>query len=254
MTLNNIVPIGGTSKPEQVTKALEKIILSREILPGEKLPSQSELAGKLNIGIRSLREALKHLEAKGLIDIRHGKGIFVKANNLDFYMESLTDSLAFNYPCTKEMLLALTQARSIIETAIVREISIQVNGDTLNQLENIILRMESQRGLSAHDNAEFHKLDMLFHMVIVQASGNRILIAFYKHLSGLLFTSIINSDRFSPNCDRALLQHKELLQAIRNHKTERAVEVITEHLNYTKHNLENGVLEAGASNGCSDNS
>ena len=244
MTFDNMAPIGGASKPDQVTKALEKIILSREILPGEKLPSQSELAGKLNIGIRSLREALKHLEAKGLIDIRHGKGIFVKADNLDFYMESLTDSLAFNYPHTQEMLLALTQVRFIIETAIVRDLSLQVNGDTLDQLESIIQRMESQRGLSAHENEEFHKLDMLFHMVVVQASGNRILIAFYKHLSGLLFTSIINSDKYTPNCDRALLQHKELLRAIRNHEAERAVEVITEHLNYTKHNLELGILRA----------
>ncbi len=254
MQIDEIMPIEGSSKPVQVTKALEKIILSREILPGEKLPSQQKLAAKFNIGIRSIREALKHLEAKGLIDIHHGKGIFVKANNLDFYMESLTDSLAFNYPCTREMLLALTQVRTIIETAIVKDISISVSDDTLSQLEEIAHRMELLRESSTSSNTESQKLDMLFHVAIVQASGNQILVAFYKHLSGLLFTSIINSDNVLPNTERAFNEHKELLKAIKNRDTERAVDVITKHLWNTRHLLETIAPEADSMKGCADES
>jgi GntR family transcriptional repressor for pyruvate dehydrogenase complex len=249
MQIDEIIPIEGSSKPDQVTKALEKIILSKKISPGEKLPSQQELAAKFNIGIRSIREALKHLEAKGLIDIRHGKGIFVKANNLDFYMESLTDSLSFNYPCTREMLLALTQVRSIIETAIVRDISIKVDVDTLNQLDEIAHRMELLKE-SSSSNMESQKLDMLFHMAIVQASGNQILIALYKRLSGLLFASIINSDNILPNAEKAFNEHKELLKAIKDHGTEQAVEVITKHLSNTRYLLETIAPDADPLNGC----
>lgn len=250
MQIDEIIPIEGSSKPDQVTKALEKIILSKKIPPGEKLPSQQELAVKFNIGIRSIREALKHLEAKGLIDIRHGKGIFVKANNLDFYMESLTDSLSFNYPCTREMLLALTQVRTIIETAIVKDISISVEADTLNELDEIIHRMELLRESSSYSNTESQKLDMLFHMAIVQASGNQILLAFYKRLSGLLFASIINSDNILPNSEKAFNEHKELLKAIKDRNTEEAVEVITKHLSNTRHLLETMAPDADPLKGC----
>ncbi len=252
MPLNEIVPIGGSSKPIQVTKALERIILSRKILPGEKLPSQKELAARFNIGIRSIREAFKHLEAKGLIDIRHGKGVYVKADNLDFYMESLTDSLSFNYPCTKEMLLALTQVRSIIETAIVKDISTKVERRTLDQLQGIIDRMDELRGSPASTNSQSQKLDMLFHMTIVEASGNQILTAFYKHLSGLLYTSIVNSDKVFPT-EKGFREHRELLEAIAHHQSERAVEVITEHLNNTRHLLETLATETDSPGSCAEN-
>jgi DNA-binding GntR family transcriptional regulator len=93
-------------------------------------------------------------------------------------------------------------------------------GDTLNQSQEIIRKMESLSNMPSPDNTESLKLDMLFHMVIVQSSGNQILIALYKHLSGLLFTSMVNLDKLSPNYDIGFIQ-----------------------LNHTKHVLETGPVE-----------
>ena len=77
------------SKSNNIANALEKAILANEYKQGELLPSQKELAEQFNASSRSLREAFKALEAKGLIEVSQGKRAIVKSNNLDRFVESL---------------------------------------------------------------------------------------------------------------------------------------------------------------------
>jgi GntR family transcriptional regulator, transcriptional repressor for pyruvate dehydrogenase complex len=236
--MDGINPIEGSKKPEQITKSLEKMILSKKFLPGEQLPSQKELAKRFNVGLRSIREALNHLEAKGLIEIQQGKGVFVKSGNLDCFIESITDSLGFSFPCTKHMLLALTDVRSIIETALVKSLASRDEGQTVDVLRDLIERMEACGSSPSCDLAEHQRLDALFHMQIVLASENPILVTLYKHLSRLLYSSMENSGRILANIPKAQVEHRTLLKAIEEHDVDTATAVITEHLENTRRTLE----------------
>lgn len=235
--MKEIIPIEGASKPEQVTRSLEKQILTGQNVPGEQLPSHRELATQFNVGIRSIREALKTLETRGLVDVRQGKGVFVKADNLDFYMESLTDSMGFRFPQTKQMLLALTQVRLIIETAIVKNIAMRPDASTISVLRGIVVAMESTPQ-SPEETIEHQRLDTLFHMSIVEASSNVILITFYKHLSRLLFSSMLKSGKIFSNMEKGRREHRALLEALVAREPDRAVAIITEHLDNTRRVLE----------------
>ncbi len=240
-----ITPILGESKPDQVTRSLEELILSRRILPGEQLPSQKELAERFNVGIRSIREALKKLETRGLITVKQGKGVFVKADNLDTYVESLTDTLGFNFPSTKEMLLALTQVRSIIETAVVRDVATRPEADAIAKLRDIVETMSKVQHSSSFDFDEHQRLDMLFHMSIVEASKNVILIAFYKQMSRLLFSSMVRSGRLFSNMERGYQEHRAILAAIENRQPDAAVAGITAHLDHTRVTLASAYPDSG---------
>jgi GntR family transcriptional repressor for pyruvate dehydrogenase complex len=63
---------------QKISTALMRDIFFHKLQPGEKLPSERELSGSLNVDRTSLRVALKQLEAMGLLDIRRGDGIYVK--------------------------------------------------------------------------------------------------------------------------------------------------------------------------------
>jgi GntR family transcriptional regulator, transcriptional repressor for pyruvate dehydrogenase complex len=244
-----ITPIVGESKPDQVTRSLEELILSRRLRPGEQLPSQKELAERFNVGIRSIREAFKKLETRGLISVRQGKGVFVKADNLDSYVQSLTDSLGINFPSTKQMLLALTQVRSIIETAVVKDVATNPDPASVTKLREIVETMGMALHSSAFDFEEHQRLDTLFHMSIVEASKNLILIAFYKQMYRLLFSSMVSSGRLFSNMERGLQEHRAILTAIENRQPDAAVAGIASHLDHTRSILESTFTESGQPSG-----
>ena len=84
----------------------------------EKLPSERDLAEQLGVGQRSVREALRSLQAMGFIEIKHGKGAFVSQIRLDNYFESLAESISFRLHEEKTALLQLLEIRKLLEAGI----------------------------------------------------------------------------------------------------------------------------------------
>ena len=77
----------GRTKSARIANYLEELILSKQLSAGELLPSQQELAEKFDASSRSIREAFKQLEAKGLLSVSQGRRACVKCNNLDQFVE-----------------------------------------------------------------------------------------------------------------------------------------------------------------------
>jgi len=96
--MRDIAPVKKIKLSDEVTHALENIIIENDLAPGDKLPSQSELSTKLQVGTRSIREAIRTLESRGMVETRQGKGVFVKENNMDYFLDTLMGSFVFISP------------------------------------------------------------------------------------------------------------------------------------------------------------
>lgn len=107
--MEKVIPVDTISRTEHITRELERIVLSDKMQEGDRLPSQNDLAIQFNVGTRTVREALKNLETKGLVSIQQGRGIFVKKQNLDFYLESIASTFSHKLSFNKKMLLDLTK-------------------------------------------------------------------------------------------------------------------------------------------------
>ena len=73
--------VTGTSKPNlsnYLAQQIQSLIRERDLKPGERPPSAKSLADQFNVATPTIREALRHLQATGMIDIRHGSGIYVR--------------------------------------------------------------------------------------------------------------------------------------------------------------------------------
>ena len=93
----DIAPLKKVKISDEVTHALENIIIENNLSPGDKLPSQAELSDKLQVGTRSIREAIRTLESRGMVETRQGKGVFVKEINMDYFIETLMGSFVFHF-------------------------------------------------------------------------------------------------------------------------------------------------------------
>ncbi|MFJ8581082.1 FadR/GntR family transcriptional regulator [Micromonospora sp. NPDC093277] len=165
-------------------EAVKGLILQRGLAIGDPLPTESELMEELGVGRNSVREALKVLQAVGIVDIRHGFGMFVGHMSLN----GLVDELAFHSRITlqheRNHLGHLIEIREILESGLVqRLIDEHVDHDLtphLSAARKVIEQMEAE----ALVGPVTPETDRLFHDVLYRPLGNplvgRLLGAFWE--------------------------------------------------------------------------
>ena len=190
-----IMPLNTETKSTQIANKIEELILNKTYQAGELLPSQQELAEQFSASSRSVREAFKHLEAKGLVKISQGKRAMVKSNNLDQFVESLSLSLINNHTSDKKLLLDLMQVRTTVEVSATRELSRSGQRNLLvRSLDHLTTKMEQllPRLQSGEEEAlmQWNAHDFDFHKTLIDSNENVILTAIYENLSPLLYASM----------------------------------------------------------------
>jgi len=217
------------SKSSQIATAIERDILANEYKQGDMLPSQKELADKYNASSRSLREAFKALEAKGLIEVSQGKRAVVKSNNLDQFVESLSISMISKNTQDKKLIADLLDVHTTLEVNASRALSRRAERVTIARtLDNYLERMErcvDEYERSGNQNllGEYKKLDFDFHVVIINSNDNIILKSIYNSLSPQLFSVMEKVNDSEADRRKSIRELHYLSDAIRKGQTDLAV-------------------------------
>src|ERR1700733_10259694 len=109
---STLTAIATTSRSEMVEHQLRDFILSNKLVPGHKLPSESELSNDLGVSRTAIREGLKSLEAVGVVNAHQGKGRFVGKFDSGAMANNLAISLTIDPPSLREIL----EIRKTLET------------------------------------------------------------------------------------------------------------------------------------------
>lgn len=151
---------GAQARLRALQAEIIELILERELEPGEPLPTETELAAALGIGRNTLREALKVLQALGVIEIRHGFGMFVAGSSFEALADGLTFQVRLSLRHRGQEALELVEVRRVLETALIGGAVALMTPDQLAGLEVAVRRMEAPAGSGAHfaeADAEFHR-------------------------------------------------------------------------------------------------
>lgn len=216
-------PVSRVTLGEQVAAQLSDQIAEGRWMPGEKLPSESELCFALNIGRSTLREALKSLAFVGLVQMRPGEGTFV----LDGSRSILDRILARGLPKTNKGLQDVGEARILLEGEIAALAAARADETDLRQLEMLAEEMDSSL---AGDGREFIDLDVEFHLTIAQCAKNQMLLDLMSPIRGVLKEWISRSEKMPEIQRNAQKQHRNILAAIRKHDAEGAKREMRAHL------------------------
>ena len=151
-------------------EAVKDIILRRRPTAGDPLPTESELMDELGIGRNSIREALKVLEAVGIVDIRHGFGMFVGQMSLSGFVDELAFHSRITLADERNQLGHLIEIREILENGLAQRLIDQDLDLTaiLSPARDVIERMEAEALVGAISP----ETDRLFHDVLYQPLGN----------------------------------------------------------------------------------
>lgn len=228
-------PIKRPKLTEQVEKEIKALIFHDKLEVGEKLPSEQELAEQLQVGRRSVREALQSLERMGLIEIKHGKGTFVSQPKLDNYLELLAESINFRLLGEKAALLQLLEVRKLLGAGIA---SLSASRATSYNLRAMEKALHLQKKAIKTKNSEiFNVTDLDFHNAVVKGSQNDILTAVYSALSNLMLESRRRTNKIPGVAEESLKDHQKIFLAIKSGNGKLAHHDMFTHIDKTEQNM-----------------
>jgi len=156
---------------DQVAGQIQQYIVEQKLGPGDRLPTESQLAETFGISRLSLREATKSLEFIGIVESKAGVGLTV--GRID--MERLTEHLSFHADLLEADPQQLIDSRVILETGVLPHVARRMKEDPSIEAR---LRELVEKFRSARDLKTWIELDVQFHRSLLDASGLQPLVAF----------------------------------------------------------------------------
>ena len=219
---NAFRPVVRQSLSDRLARRIRALIQSRDYKEGDRLPPIMEMARRFGVGHPTVREALKKLEAMGVVEIRHGSGVYVTRNR-DVLVLASPD---FSGTLTKKLLLDLIEARTPIELRSTALAARNLTDDHLLEMHRLLAMAEENL---ANDDV-LTSTNMAFHEQIALASGNTVIAQLLDVLQELfvgeqrLILGIFGSRQ------RDHEEHVGILEALEQRNEALAVERMKRHL------------------------
>lgn len=221
-----------TNLYEQIADYLEDMILNEEeVRQDEKLPSEQSLAEKFGVSRNVIREALKILKERGLVELRNGAGSYItkpEAGNLSDVVSRIVIMDHIDHKDIYEM-------RTILETASCRIAAVSATKEDLQKLEDLQERLKN-KSMSVEERRE---ADFAFHIAIAEAAGNPLLILLVQMMKNILVEMIEKGIYIEGGIDDAIMRHGKILDALKTGDPAMAEAMMYDHLHVSEQNVEN---------------
>ncbi len=231
----------GPSRPSgarihgQIVGALANEILGGALSPGDPLPNEDLLASRFDVSRSSVREAVKTLAAKGLIESRQRVGARIRPRAAWHMLDP--DLLAWHPDIRRDrpLMASLLEARRIIEPAAAE---IAAERATPDDLERIGMALEAMAEAAPHDLEACCEADLAFHGGIIEASRNIVLQGLVATIAAALRASFRATNSVMEDQARSVANHRSVLQALRRQDGAEARAAMNRVLDLTAHDLE----------------
>ncbi|MBU9712928.1 FadR/GntR family transcriptional regulator [Evansella tamaricis] len=205
-----------------ILKEIDQIIHQDQLSPGDKLPSERELAERLGVGRSSVREALRALELLDLIKTRKGEGTFIQQSG----GHRLAEVLASFFLRDQRAKQDVKETRKIIEIEAIRLACQRVSQQQLDKLENIL--NQSKEIWTGGDLPV--EEDYLFHQTLVESSQNQLLLNIWRPLVRYSMVALRESLSRLGRTEDSMKEHDRIFQAVARNDEAEAVRSIRDHL------------------------
>ena len=228
------LPIRTTRASTEVIAQIRSAILSRQYLPGDRLPTEREMARQFGVSRVTIRDALRALEAAGLLEIRvggHG-GPYVAAPN----SAALTESLSNHFQLQGTSFHELAEARLALETTAARLAAERATAEDLGAMRDALEEVADSASRSVD-----------FHTALVSSAHNKALLLMWSATRALLEEAFDTLHARQPDMVEVARQvHRRLYEAIEKRDGELAVRLMREHLYDFAARAEKAAAQGGA--------
>ncbi len=190
---------------ELTRKLVDHLVTDGRLKPGDRLPSERQLAAALGIGRSAVRDAIRSLSLLGLIEVRQGSGSYVKEPD----SELLPQIIEWGMLLGERNIMDLVEARSHIETAVASLAAARRTDEDLNKI-----KMHLDAMSQARDTAEFVEADVSFHIALARAAGNSVFLDIITSVQSLLRVWMARVQGAANSVDTFHREHLAVYEAV----------------------------------------
>jgi GntR family transcriptional repressor for pyruvate dehydrogenase complex len=217
---------------EQIVEQIRELIQEGKILPGERLPGERDLSTMLGCSRTSLREALRVLEAEGIVIAKPGGGRYVQNVDQRLVMEYSFDPVDLMKTTS---IIYFLEVREMIEPNIAALACERATEEDILKMERALLKVEAER----KDFDEKLVRDSMFHLALAEATHNFVLVTTLETnlnmLQQIRLKTLLSPDRL----ERSSAEHRAIFDAVKSRKPKEAMEAMAAHLQRLRESILN---------------
>ncbi|MFF5819629.1 FadR/GntR family transcriptional regulator [Lysinibacillus capsici] len=222
-----------------IVDQIKEYFLNGELQPGDKLPTERELASRFNVSRTSVREALRKLEIKGFIEIKQGSGSFIKTAESHTLGEELSSTIINT---EKKLIYEMLELRQALEVECAFLASRRATSVDLERISQALDMMDQGK----NDVELGIQADLSFHLNIVLASHNSIFLQLFQTLSEHMQDTIRATRRQrledSERMQETIDEHKKIYLAIASGDANQAKQLMENHITQIRRELTESLL------------
>lgn len=202
-TLNLGVPLNNGTLVDQVIDRITNALIHKELRPGDQLPTETELTNMLQVGKSSVREAVKVLQAMGIVEVRRGEGTFIATKASGTSLNPVLYQLLIE-PGTADQLVELRMIYEPAYTLLAMEKATDADIARINAA-----RLHFEELVS--ENRQTGESDIAFHRAILLATHNPYIIHIGEMILKVLLESVSKGSTFIPQ--QSIDDHNRIYEA-----------------------------------------
>lgn len=212
---------------EQIVQQIEESIVKGNLKPGDQLPAERELAQRFGVSRTAVREAVKALREKGLVEAYSGRGTFITDGTTQAVRQSLDLMVKIGQP---EGSTHLAEVRAILEPEIAALAAARIQEPELATMRDAVAVMDK----AGQDPEAYIEADLDFHLALAEAADNPLILSLLDSIVGLLREQRLRIFRVPGGPERGQIHHKRILDAVERHDAEKARETMRAHLSQVR--------------------
>jgi GntR family transcriptional repressor for pyruvate dehydrogenase complex len=214
---------------EQIADILETSILNGSLVKEGKLPSETELAGQFNVSRTIIRESLKLLKERGLVQMKTGDGSYITRPEASTVSGLLNRFIKLDKISDEDIYVI----RHTLESTAARIAAEKASDAELDNIEALITESEIYK----NEIDRRVRLDCDFHVAVAKASKNVLLAVFIESISDVLYKVIRRGVLIPGKNEDGIIRHRKILAALRMHDPKLAETAMREHLDVSWDNV-----------------
>jgi GntR family transcriptional repressor for pyruvate dehydrogenase complex len=219
------LPIQSERLYERIVSQIEQRIVAGDLKVGDQLPSEHELAEQFAVSRTAVREAVKALRQKGLVEIRPGRGTFITDGTTDSIRNSFGMLIKFG---GKNGSMNLVEVREILEPEIAALAATRITDEYITAMQDAVKTMETA---TSSDNVDvFVEADLDFHLALADGTQNPFILILMDSIIELLREQRKRIGLAKGGLKRGQIHHKKILDAITRRDPQAARQAMQDHL------------------------
>ncbi len=207
--------------PEMVEKIIS-LIRREKLKPGDRLPPERNLAATFGASRNTIREAIRALIGKGVLESRRGNGTFITQDGVDVLVDQLSGAVARQRQRLKEIF----EFRRMLEPEIAAHAANRIRPEDLDFLKLTVFEQERRISSGQDDSQQ----DREFHLGLARATGNRVLHEVVHILEGIVGESRARGPDKRIRQQASIQSHKRIIDALQSGNPKSARQAMVDHL------------------------